>query len=78
MPHPTIATRLPRRFTLVQACTALPNGSWIAATSGRMRSVLVRHRDLRGELGVLGETAVVADADDLVVGADVESPTRHW
>ena len=36
VPQPMMATRLPRRFTLVQACTALPNGSCSAATSGRI------------------------------------------
>ena len=71
VPQPTMATRFPRRFTLVQAWTALPNGSWMAATSGRMRAVSVRHKALAGSLAYSAKHAVVADADDLVVGADV-------
>ena len=55
----------------MQAWTALPNGSCTAATSGRMRRGVGAPKRLGRELHVLGEAAVLADADDLVVGADV-------
>jgi hypothetical protein len=52
VPQPTMATRLPRRLTLVHACTALPNGSCTAATSGRILVTSVRHSALAGSLTV--------------------------
>ena len=78
MPQPTIATRLPRRLTLVQACTALPNGSCTAATSGRILRRVGAPEDLRGQLHELGEAPSWLMPMILSSAQTWVSPMRHW
>ena len=49
-PQPKIATLCPRISTIVAAWIALPNGSYMAAISGRRRVVSTAHRFLAGIL----------------------------
>ena len=74
-PAPVMSTSSPSTRKLSAECTALPNGSKIAATSGSIGArvppdVGRRHDD------VLGEAAVTVDADADGVGAQLAAPRQ--
>jgi hypothetical protein len=73
-----MATDLPRRFTLVQAWTALPNGSCSAATSG-----LILRRSVGQSVWAGSFTYSAKQPSRLMpmmraVWQTCWSPMRHW
>ena len=78
VPQPMMATRLPRTFTFVHACTALPNGSCSAAISGRIRLVSVRQSARAGSFTYSAKHPSVEMPMIRLSAHTCVSPVRHW
>jgi len=78
VPQPMMATDLPRRFTLVQACTALPKGSWSAATSGRILVTSVGQSAWAGSFTYSAKQPSTLMPMMRSVAQTWLSPMRHW
>ena len=72
-PQPVTSTSSPTTENASAVCTALPNGSKIAPTSGSTGDVVHPHV-LAGEHDVLGERAVAVHADALRADAHLATP----